>query len=130
ELPSVRIANDGDVDPSKALLSRNHVVRSEDQAGAGGEHRLLSGEAIERIPEIEALDQTQLGGALAAGQSETVDALEIARAPNVDHGVPERLERDAVRFKASLQCENADRAHGSPASHRQSLALRQLRHFE
>src|SRR5262249_36833460 len=109
ELGAVGVAVDGDVEPAEAVLLRRHRARHEDEAGAGAEDRPAGrGERLERRLEAAAGDEAELRRALAAGEDEPVEIVEVGGGADEARGQPGGLERLGVRVEAALEGEDTD----------------------
>jgi hypothetical protein len=101
DLPPVRVAADGDVEPA--------IARAEDEARAGGEDGVASfHESIERVFEASQLDQLVLGRALSAGEDQLFYACQVFRCSHFCRGVAGVSNGSEVCFEASLEREHAN----------------------
>ena len=109
ELTAERVAPDGDVhQPGQRMGMAGHVARDEDRAGAGPPHRHAVGHAL-----IELRDEAVLRGeladrrALAAGDDQRVDVIELLGTADVDGLRTDALESLAMLAEVALQAEDA-----------------------
>ena len=85
DLATVAVAFDGEVHQVQAFLARMRDVGGQkNNARAGAENRLRLAELSQRSEHFEAMQQIQHGGALATGEHEAVDFVELLGSPDED----------------------------------------------
>jgi hypothetical protein len=119
DLAAVGIAFDGHIDKAKAFLRGVlHVGSEQNGPGTGAEDGLLLREPPQRLLEIHVIEELEHGGALAPGDYETVEVVELVGGADLNGFGTGAREGALVGFEIALQGENADAfvftSHGWP----------------
>jgi hypothetical protein len=118
-LAAERVASRDDVhEPQRRRPAFDGVARHNDETGA----RAVNGAAVSmEVPdgrrEVKGIHQLAHRSALAAGDDQAVEAVELSRLAHFDSTCPESLEHDAVLAEVALQGEHAHRQPRPGATH-------------
>src|SRR5580704_17151584 len=109
ELPSVAIAQDGDIEQRKGFLrGAVNFAREQNCSSAGAEKRAaVCGELLQRVEQAFLRHHLQVCGAFAAGKDYARDAFQIYRTPNVGMRSADAVDHLGVCFVITLDCEDA-----------------------
>lgn len=110
ELTAVAIAENSHIQKFEGILRGIfYACGEEDGAGTGAEDgAALGGEFTDGVVETFFPEELELRGTLAAGEDETVAALEVGDGADLDGVHAELLEHGGVGFEITLDGENAD----------------------
>jgi hypothetical protein len=118
DLSTVGIAFDRHIDDAEAFLRGVlHVGSEQNGPGAGAEDGLLLREPAQRLLEIHVIQELEHGGALAAGDYQTVEIVELFGGSDLHSVGTGASEGALVGFEIALQGEDADAfvtSHGWP----------------
>ena len=102
--------------PEQRLVAFDDLAGQRDEPGAGAEHRHAAGR-----PRLDRRDETVVAHeladrrALAAGDDQRVDRLELGRPPDLGGGGAQTFEHGAMLAKVALQRQHADARRAVPA---------------
>ena len=107
DLASVGVAFDGDVEDGEALLRRiRHFFGEEDTAGAGAEGGACANEGLKAAEESVSLEEFEKGGRFAAGDDESVDAVELLGLADEDRFGAGFAQRRGMSIEVALDGED------------------------
>ena len=114
ELSPEGVALDRDVEQREdGRVAVGDLLRQQDHAGAGAEdRRALARQVEDRLAQPPAVDELAHRGALAAGQDQPAEPLEVLGQANGDRLDAELPEDRDVLGERALDGENADPARG------------------